>query len=145
MAIFTLSFNSLILKIQSLEWYYNNVKSRFKRFGSAKVLKTLYRKHIIERGALSDLPGDYRCPTFVLSFVFAVTSLQMSVGGFPPIHYGREIGEWLRLFHQTTGSIQMSLCSQPESVNRSRSRMLQNRLLAEARRRAKAWLMRRPQ
>ncbi|XP_026217228.1 rab effector MyRIP isoform X1 [Anabas testudineus] len=45
-----------IFRTQSLEWYYNNVKSRFKRFGSAKVLKTLYRKHIIERGALSDLP-----------------------------------------------------------------------------------------
>ncbi|XP_029698945.1 rab effector MyRIP isoform X1 [Takifugu rubripes] len=45
-----------ILRTQSLEWYYNNVKSRFKRFGSAKVLKTLYRKHIIEKGALSDLP-----------------------------------------------------------------------------------------
>ncbi|XP_053198456.1 rab effector MyRIP isoform X1 [Scomber japonicus] len=45
-----------VLRTQSLEWYYNNVKSRFKRFGSAKVLKTLYRKHIIERGALSDLP-----------------------------------------------------------------------------------------
>ncbi|XP_071388692.1 rab effector MyRIP isoform X1 [Centroberyx affinis] len=45
-----------ILRTQSLEWYYNNVKSRFKRFGSAKVLKTLYRKHIIERGALSDVP-----------------------------------------------------------------------------------------
>ncbi|XP_044033062.1 rab effector MyRIP isoform X1 [Siniperca chuatsi] len=45
-----------ILRTQSLEWYYNNVKSRFKRFGSAKVLKTLYRKHIIERGTLSDLP-----------------------------------------------------------------------------------------
>ncbi|XP_029313864.1 LOW QUALITY PROTEIN: rab effector MyRIP [Cottoperca gobio] len=45
-----------VLRTQSLEWYYNNVKSRFKRFGSAKVLKTLYRKHIIERGVLSDLP-----------------------------------------------------------------------------------------
>ncbi|KAM9774610.1 rab effector MyRIP isoform 1-T1 [Syngnathus typhle] len=45
-----------ILRTQSLEWYYSNVKRRFKRFGSAKVLKTLYRKHIIERGALSDLP-----------------------------------------------------------------------------------------
>ncbi|CAL8292842.1 unnamed protein product [Lota lota] len=42
-----------VLRTQSLEWYYNNVKSRFKRFGSAKVLKTLYRKHIDERGALS--------------------------------------------------------------------------------------------
>ncbi|KAM9712202.1 rab effector MyRIP isoform 2-T2 [Menidia menidia] len=47
---------SRIFRTQSLEWYYNNVKSRFKRFGSAKVLKTLYRKHIIERGAFSDLP-----------------------------------------------------------------------------------------
>ncbi|XP_015242112.1 PREDICTED: rab effector MyRIP-like isoform X2 [Cyprinodon variegatus] len=45
-----------IFRTQSLEWYYNNVKSRFKRFGSAKVLKTLYRKHIIERGTFSDLP-----------------------------------------------------------------------------------------
>ncbi|XP_053083840.1 rab effector MyRIP isoform X2 [Pangasianodon hypophthalmus] len=47
---------SRLLRAQSLEWYYNNVKSRFKRFGSAKVLKTLYRKHIIERGVLSELP-----------------------------------------------------------------------------------------
>ena len=47
------------LRTQSLEWYYNNVKSRFKRFGSAKVLKTLYRKHIIERGTLSELPGNH--------------------------------------------------------------------------------------
>ncbi|XP_073687018.1 rab effector MyRIP isoform X2 [Garra rufa] len=47
---------SRLLRTQYLEWYYNNVKSRFKRFGSAKVLKTLYRKHIIERGTLSELP-----------------------------------------------------------------------------------------
>ncbi|KAL7840551.1 hypothetical protein AOLI_G00258740 [Acnodon oligacanthus] len=51
-----LIFGNWFLRTQSLEWYYNNVKSRFKRFGSAKVLKTLYRKHIIERGALSELP-----------------------------------------------------------------------------------------
>ncbi|CAL8400399.1 unnamed protein product [Arctogadus glacialis] len=42
-----------VLRTRSLEWYYNNVKSRFKSFGSAKVLKTLYRKHIDERGSLS--------------------------------------------------------------------------------------------
>uniref|UniRef100_A0A8C9ZVI1 Myosin VIIA and Rab interacting protein b n=1 Tax=Sander lucioperca TaxID=283035 RepID=A0A8C9ZVI1_SANLU len=54
-----------VLRTQSLEWYYNIVKSRFKRFGSAKVLKTLYRKHIIESGALSDLPGN-----FILSLIF---------------------------------------------------------------------------
>uniref|UniRef100_W5N0S0 Myosin VIIA and Rab interacting protein b n=1 Tax=Lepisosteus oculatus TaxID=7918 RepID=W5N0S0_LEPOC len=46
---------SRLLRTQSLEWYYNNVKSRFKRFGSAKVLKTLYRKHLAERGTLSDV------------------------------------------------------------------------------------------
>ncbi|XP_035381805.1 rab effector MyRIP isoform X1 [Electrophorus electricus] len=52
----TVCQKSRFLRTQSLEWYYNNVKSRFKRFGSAKVLKTLYKKHIIERGALSELP-----------------------------------------------------------------------------------------
>ncbi|XP_019393065.1 PREDICTED: rab effector MyRIP isoform X2 [Crocodylus porosus] len=44
-----------LLRTQSLEWFYNNVKSRFKRFGSAKVLKNLYRKHRLESGACSDL------------------------------------------------------------------------------------------
>ncbi|CAI5788235.1 Hypothetical predicted protein [Podarcis lilfordi] len=44
-----------LLRAQSLEWYYNNVKSRFKRFGSAKVLKNLYRKHRLETGACSDI------------------------------------------------------------------------------------------
>ncbi|KAK1878579.1 Rab effector MyRIP [Dissostichus eleginoides] len=46
---------SRLLKTQSLEWFYTNVKTRFKRFGSAKVLKTLYRKHLAEHNALSEL------------------------------------------------------------------------------------------
>ncbi|XP_062056646.1 rab effector MyRIP isoform X2 [Lepus europaeus] len=46
-----------LLRTQSLEWFYNNVKSRFKRFGSAKVLKNLYRKHRLESGACFDLLG----------------------------------------------------------------------------------------
>lgn len=46
-----------MLKTQSLEWFYNNVRKRFRRFGSAKVLKTLYRKHLVEHSALSELPG----------------------------------------------------------------------------------------
>ncbi|XP_064410174.1 rab effector MyRIP [Latimeria chalumnae] len=50
-----------LLKTQSLEWYYNNVKSRFRRFGSAKVLKNLYKKHLAERGALSDMPEGSIC------------------------------------------------------------------------------------
>ncbi|CAH2283256.1 rab effector isoform X1 [Pelobates cultripes] len=49
-----------LLRTQSLEWYYNNVKSRFKRFGSAKVLKNLYRKHRLESGACADITeGSY--------------------------------------------------------------------------------------
>ncbi|KAL7976818.1 hypothetical protein Chor_008767 [Crotalus horridus] len=44
-----------LLRAQSLEWYYNNVKSRFKRFGSAKVLKNLYRKHRSETGTCCDI------------------------------------------------------------------------------------------
>ncbi|ELW58340.1 Rab effector MyRIP [Tupaia chinensis] len=46
-----------LLRTQSLEWFYNNVKSRFKRFGSAKVLKNLYRKHRLESGACFDMLG----------------------------------------------------------------------------------------
>lgn len=46
-----------LLKTQSLEWFYNNVKRRFKRFGSAKVLKTLYRKHLLEHSTLTELTG----------------------------------------------------------------------------------------
>ncbi|XP_069504365.1 rab effector MyRIP isoform X2 [Ambystoma mexicanum] len=47
-----------LLRTQSLEWYYNNVKSRFKRFGSAKVLKNLYRKHRLESGACAEITGS---------------------------------------------------------------------------------------
>uniref|UniRef100_A0A9J8D0E9 RabBD domain-containing protein n=1 Tax=Cyprinus carpio carpio TaxID=630221 RepID=A0A9J8D0E9_CYPCA len=41
-----------LLKTQSLEWFYYNVRRRFKRFGSAKVLKNLYRRHAAEHGVL---------------------------------------------------------------------------------------------
>ncbi|KAK2822611.1 hypothetical protein Q5P01_022676 [Channa striata] len=50
-----------LLKTQSLEWFYTNVKKRFKRFGSAKVLKTLYRKHLAEHRALSELTDGSAC------------------------------------------------------------------------------------
>ncbi|KAM6374212.1 rab effector MyRIP [Alca torda] len=43
-----------LLRAQSLDWYYNNVKSRFKCFGSAKVLKNLYKKHRLESGVCPD-------------------------------------------------------------------------------------------
>ncbi|NWV59021.1 MYRIP protein, partial [Malurus elegans] len=46
-----------LLRTQSLDWYYNNVKSRFKCFGSAKVLKNLYKKHRLESGACPETIG----------------------------------------------------------------------------------------
>lgn len=70
LSLFSILLVCRILRTQSLEWYYNNVKSRFKRFGSAKVLKTLYRKHIIEKGALSDLPGNFSLHhLFIVAFI----------------------------------------------------------------------------
>ncbi|GAA6108444.1 rab effector MyRIP isoform X3 [Tachysurus ichikawai] len=45
---------SRLLKTQSLEWFYSNVRRRFKRFGSAKVLKMLYRRHIGDQGSQAE-------------------------------------------------------------------------------------------
>ncbi|XP_039533221.1 rab effector MyRIP isoform X3 [Pimephales promelas] len=50
-----------LLKTQSLEWFYNNVRRRFKRFGSAKVLKNLYRRHAAERGVLAEPTEGSTC------------------------------------------------------------------------------------
>ncbi|NWX17329.1 MYRIP protein, partial [Aegotheles bennettii] len=47
-----------LLRAQSLDWYYNNVKSRFKCFGSAKVLKNLYKKHRLESGVSPDVVAE---------------------------------------------------------------------------------------
>ncbi|XP_058250828.1 rab effector MyRIP isoform X2 [Hemibagrus wyckioides] len=45
---------SRLLKTQSLEWFYSNVRRRFKRFGSAKVLKMLYRRHVGDQGSQAE-------------------------------------------------------------------------------------------
>ncbi|XP_028833146.1 rab effector MyRIP isoform X1 [Denticeps clupeoides] len=47
-----------LLKTRSLDWYYNDVRRRFRRFGSAKVLKTLYRRHLAEQDFLTEFTGD---------------------------------------------------------------------------------------
>ncbi|XP_077472327.1 uncharacterized protein myripa isoform X2 [Stigmatopora argus] len=46
---------SRLVKKQSLDWFYTHVKGRFKRFGSAKVLKTIYRRHLSENSPVSEL------------------------------------------------------------------------------------------
>ncbi|XP_071331978.1 melanophilin isoform X2 [Trachinotus anak] len=40
-----------VLKIGTLEWYYENVRARFKRFGSAKVMRSLFKR----------LSGEHSC------------------------------------------------------------------------------------
>ncbi|XP_046708420.1 rab effector MyRIP isoform X3 [Silurus meridionalis] len=45
---------SRLLKTQSLEWFYSNVRRRFKRFGSAKVLKMLYRRHVGDQSSQAE-------------------------------------------------------------------------------------------
>lgn len=91
-----------ILRTQSLEWYYNNVKIRFKRFGSAKVLKTLYRKHIIEKGALSDLPGKLICHPFnifvSLPFEVIYSCFFVFFRPWSPLPVPSRVMLWLKLF-----------------------------------------------
>uniref|UniRef100_A0A8C3RF89 Melanophilin n=1 Tax=Cyanoderma ruficeps TaxID=181631 RepID=A0A8C3RF89_9PASS len=52
---------SRIVKIGSLEWYYEHVRSRFKRFGSAKVLQSLYGRLQPGQG-LSSAVGTHLLP-----------------------------------------------------------------------------------
>ncbi|XP_067315433.1 melanophilin a isoform X2 [Pseudorasbora parva] len=44
---------SRVLKIGTLGWYHDNIRSRFKRFGSAKVMRSLY-KRLNENGQRED-------------------------------------------------------------------------------------------
>uniref|UniRef100_A0A3Q1GAE6 RabBD domain-containing protein n=1 Tax=Acanthochromis polyacanthus TaxID=80966 RepID=A0A3Q1GAE6_9TELE len=47
-----------VFKIGTLEWYHENVRARFKRFGSAKVMRSLFRRLNGEhRFSQSDLGG----------------------------------------------------------------------------------------
>ncbi|KAJ8282569.1 hypothetical protein COCON_G00050880 [Conger conger] len=50
-----------VLKIGTLEWYHENVRSRFKRFGSAKVMRSLYKRLNGERGSQPDLRDEGGC------------------------------------------------------------------------------------
>ncbi|XP_059801712.1 rab effector MyRIP-like [Hypanus sabinus] len=54
----TVCHQARLLRTQSLEWYYNNVKCRFKHFGSAKVVHTLYKRRLAGRGSQSGTLGD---------------------------------------------------------------------------------------
>ncbi|XP_070832861.1 melanophilin isoform X2 [Chaetodon trifascialis] len=48
-----------VLKIGTLEWYYENVRTRFKRFGSAKVMRSLFKRLSGEHSSSqNDLEAD---------------------------------------------------------------------------------------
>ncbi|KAE8299542.1 Melanophilin Exophilin-3 Slp-like protein lacking C2 domains a [Larimichthys crocea] len=48
-----------VLKIGTLEWYHENVRARFKRFGSAKVMRSLFKRSSGEHScSQNDLEGD---------------------------------------------------------------------------------------
>ncbi|CAL1582636.1 unnamed protein product [Knipowitschia caucasica] len=53
-----------VLKIGTLEWYHENVRARFKRFGSAKVMRSLFKRLNGEpSGSESELRGTSDCDT----------------------------------------------------------------------------------
>ncbi|XP_041663094.1 melanophilin [Cheilinus undulatus] len=48
-----------VLKIGTLEWYHENVRARFKRFGSAKVMRSLFKRLSGEQSdSQNDLEGE---------------------------------------------------------------------------------------
>ncbi|XP_033990613.1 melanophilin isoform X4 [Trematomus bernacchii] len=48
-----------VLKIGTLEWYHENVRARFKRFGSAKVMRSLFKRLSGDHsGSQNDLEAD---------------------------------------------------------------------------------------
>ncbi|KAM3607332.1 uncharacterized protein V6R79_005830 [Siganus canaliculatus] len=48
-----------VLKIGTLEWYHENVRARFKRFGSAKVMRSLFKRLSREHGSPNSLEDGY--------------------------------------------------------------------------------------
>ncbi|XP_072253721.1 melanophilin [Leuresthes tenuis] len=47
-----------VLKIGTLEWYHENVRARFKRFGSAKVMRSLFKRLSGEHSCSQSCLGD---------------------------------------------------------------------------------------
>ncbi|MBN3270751.1 MELPH protein, partial [Polyodon spathula] len=55
---------SRVLKMGSLDWYHEHVRSRFKRFGSAKVMRSLYKRFHSEQRLKSELAGSHDDNTY---------------------------------------------------------------------------------
>lgn len=48
-----------VLKMGTLGWYHDNVRNRFKRFGSAKVMRSLYKRLNGDGESHSDVSGPW--------------------------------------------------------------------------------------
>ncbi|KAM4559249.1 melanophilin isoform 2-T2 [Odontesthes bonariensis] len=66
-----------VLKIGTLEWYHENVRARFKRFGSAKVMRSLFKR----------LSGEHSCSQSYLEDAHDYDTQSM-----PEVHNGYEQG-----------------------------------------------------
>ncbi|CAJ0924666.1 unnamed protein product [Ranitomeya imitator] len=69
---------SRVVKIGSHEWYYDHVRARFKRFGSAKVLRSLYLRQQSDGRGGSNMTANY-------GNVYLWTGLQDRVQSLPDI------------------------------------------------------------
>uniref|UniRef100_H3BXI8 Melanophilin b n=2 Tax=Tetraodon nigroviridis TaxID=99883 RepID=H3BXI8_TETNG len=57
-----------VLKIGTLEWYHENVRARFKRFGSAKVMRSLFKRLSGDNSnSQTDVEGELNTQHFVTS------------------------------------------------------------------------------
>uniref|UniRef100_A0A3P9MXN5 RabBD domain-containing protein n=1 Tax=Poecilia reticulata TaxID=8081 RepID=A0A3P9MXN5_POERE len=63
-----------VLKIGTLEWYHENVRARFKRFGSAKVMRSLFKRLSGEHGGSQSDPTGQSSTSLVTS-ASSLTSL----------------------------------------------------------------------
>ncbi|XP_048379976.1 rab effector MyRIP-like isoform X2 [Stegostoma tigrinum] len=68
-----------LLRTQSLEWYYNNVKGRFRHFGSAKVVHTLYKKRLTTRRSSSNVLGHTITETLAAALRVAEEAVEEAI------------------------------------------------------------------
>ncbi|XP_034740825.1 melanophilin isoform X3 [Etheostoma cragini] len=77
-----------VLKIGTLEWYHENVRARFKRFGSAKVMRSLFKRLSGERRcSQNDLEEPHEYDTQSIPEVHINGYKEHSMDGTDPHHY----------------------------------------------------------
>ncbi|KPP58935.1 hypothetical protein Z043_123195, partial [Scleropages formosus] len=70
---------SRLLRTRALEWYYSVLKRRYRRFGSTKVLKSLYRKYITDQGILAELADHSMAETLNVALQVAEEAVEEAI------------------------------------------------------------------